>query len=157
MNTIRHGFVNQFFRSSIMKDDFKVANWVHELSNAIPDKEVGISLAYLAGNDLFTSYVTEICSGACVAAHYHPEGIEIYQILSGRGVMKIGSVLADKSIRWDQCVEVKNGDFFTIHPGVVHQLENNSSERLVLIVTCSPTNLSYNRIVTEQKLENETR
>lgn len=134
-----------------MKNDLKISNWEHELSHAIPDKAVGISLAPLAGNDLFASYVTEIHSGACVAAHYHPEGIEIYQILSGKGFMKTGSVLADSTINWDQGVEVKSGDFFTIHPGVVHQLENNTSESLILIVTCSPTNLRYNRIVTEQK------
>jgi len=131
-----------------MKNDLKISNWEHELINAIPDKAVGISLSSLAGNDLFTSYVAEIALGSCVGAHYHPVGIEIYQILSGRGLMKTGSVLADKSIRWNQCVEVKKGDFFTIHPGVVHQLENNYSERLILIVTCSPTNLRHNRVVT---------
>lgn len=132
-----------------MKDGLKVSHWAHELGNAIPDKAVGISLAPLAGNDSFTSYVTEIPPGVSVAAHYHPEGIEIYQILSGKGLMKTGSVTAGHSVRWEQCVDVTSGDFFTIHPGTVHQLENNSSERLILIVTCSPTNLSYNRIVTE--------
>ncbi|MBY0271799.1 MAG: cupin domain-containing protein [Alphaproteobacteria bacterium] len=140
-----------------MKNDLKVSHWAHELSNAIPDKAVGISLAPLAGDDLFTSYVAEIPVGACVAAHYHPKGIEIYQILAGKGLMKIGSVTADQPVRWDQCREVTSGDFFTIHPGIVHQLENNSLERLILIVTCSPTNLSYNRIVTEQKVENAAR
>lgn len=137
-----------------MKKDLKVSHWAHKLSNASPDKAVGISLAPLAGDDSFTSYVTEIPEGAYVAAHYHPEGSEIYQILSGKGLMKTGSVAADQSVKWDQCAEVTSGDFFTIHPGTVHQLENNSSERLILIVTCSPTNLSYNRIVTEQKVEN---
>lgn len=141
----------------MIKSDLKVSHWTHELSNAIPDKAVGISLAPLAGNDLFTSYVTEIPAGACVAAHYHPKGIEIYQILSGKGLIKIGSIAADQSVRWDQCREVTSGDFITIQPGSVHQLENNSSERLILIVTCSPTNLSYNRIVTEQKVENAAR
>lgn len=130
-----------------MKNDLKVSNWKHELSHAIPDKAVGISLAPLAGNDLFTAYVTEISPGSWVIPHYHPEGIEIYQILSGKGIMKTGSIVTDKSINWNQCTEVTSGDFFTIHPGVVHQLENNSSENLLLIVTCSPTNLSYNRIV----------
>lgn len=138
----------------MMKNDLKVSHWAHELSKAIPDKAVGISLAPLAGNDLFTTYVTELRAGACVAAHYHPEGVEIYQILAGKGLMKTGSVASDHSVKWDQCTEVKSGDFFTIHPGTVHKLENNSSERLILIVTCSPTNLSYNRIVTEQKAEN---
>jgi quercetin dioxygenase-like cupin family protein len=131
-----------------MKNDLKIFNWEHELSSAIPDKAVGISLAYLAGNDLFTSYVTEISPGSSVAAHYHPEGIEIYQILFGKGIMKTGSVLPDASVNWNQPAEVQSGDFFTIHPEVVHQLENNSSEKLILIVTCSPTNLSHNRIVT---------
>lgn len=127
-------------------------NW----AMAIPDKAVGISLAPLAGKDLFTSYVTEIPPGVSVAAHYHPEGIEIYQILSGKGLMKTGSVVADQSVKWDQCAEVTSGDFLTIHPDTVHQLENNSPERLTLIVTCSPTNLNYNRIVT-QKVENAAR
>jgi mannose-6-phosphate isomerase-like protein (cupin superfamily) len=141
----------------MIKNDLKVSHWAHELGNAIPDKAVGISLAPLAGNDLFTSYVAEIPAGVSVAAHYHPKGIEIYQILSGKGLMKTGSVAADQSVKWDQCVEVTSGDFFTIHPSTVHQLENNSSERLILIVTCSPTNLSYNRIVTEQEVENAAR
>lgn len=131
-----------------MKNDLKVSNWEQELLNAIPDPAVGISLAQLAGNNQFTTYVAEIPSGSCVAAHYHPEGVEIYQILSGKGTMKTGSILPDESMQWNQPVEVKSGDFFTIHPEVVHQLENNSSEKLILIVTCSPTNLSYNRIVT---------
>lgn len=134
-----------------MKNDLKVCNWIHELDNAILDPSVGISLAPLAGNDLFTSYVTEILPGAHVAAHYHPEGIEIYQILSGRGFMKTGSVSTDKSISWNQGIEVGSGDFFTIYPGVVHRLENNSPEKLILIVTCSPSNLGFNRIVTEVK------
>lgn len=134
-----------------MKNDLKVCNWMRELDNAIPDQSVGISLAPLAGTDLFTSYVTEIPVGNRVAAHYHPKGIEIYQILSGRGFMKTGSVLPDQSINWDHGVEVGSGDFFTIHPGVVHQLENTFSEKLILIVTCSPSNLGDNRIVTKVK------
>ena len=42
--------------------------------------------------------------------------------------MKTGSVMADNAIRWDQPADVKSGDFFTIHAGVVHTLENNFSE-----------------------------
>jgi mannose-6-phosphate isomerase-like protein (cupin superfamily) len=128
--------------------ELKISNWAHELTKAVPDTKVGISLACLAGNDQFTSYVAEINPGAHVTAHYHPVGIEIYQILSGRGVMKTGSILADEVILWSQPVEVQGGDFFTIHPNIVHQLENNSSEKLILIVTCSPSNLGHNRIVT---------
>lgn len=127
----------------------KVSNWVNEINNAIPDPAVGISLASLAGGDMFTSYVSEIPPGRCVAAHYHPQGIEIYQILEGRGLMKTGSLASDQSIQWEQSLEVKKGDFFTIYPGMIHQLENNSSDPLILIVTCSPTNLVYNRVTIE--------
>jgi len=126
----------------------QISNWSRELTHAVPDPEVGISLAFLAGNDQFTSYAVELKSGSHVSAHYHPEGIEIYQILSGAGVIKTGSITADETIKWNQPVEVQSGDFFTIHPGIVHRLENNFSERLILIVTCSPSNLRNNRIVT---------
>ncbi|MBY0501338.1 MAG: cupin domain-containing protein [Alphaproteobacteria bacterium] len=133
-----------------MGTTFKVLNWKHELAHAIPDKAVGISLASLAGNELFTSYVTEISPQSFVAAHYHPEGIEIYQILSGQGMMKTGVVVPDNTIKWNHPTEVQSGDFFTIHPGIVHRLENNSLEKLILIVTCSPSNLVHNRVVVEK-------
>ncbi|MBY0501750.1 MAG: cupin domain-containing protein [Alphaproteobacteria bacterium] len=128
----------------------KVSNWKREIDYAIPDKAVGISLASLAGNELFTSYVTEILPHSFVAAHYHPKGIEIYQILSGQSVMKTGVILPDSTIKWNQPIEVQSGDFFTIYPGMVHRLENNSPETLVLIVTCSPSNLTHNRVVVEK-------
>jgi mannose-6-phosphate isomerase-like protein (cupin superfamily) len=133
-----------------MKTTLKITNWEHELTHAIYDGAVGISLASLAGNGLFTSYVTEILPHSFIAAHYHPEGIEIYQILTGNGVMKTGIVLRDTTIKWNQPAEVQSGDFFTIHPGTVHRLENNSSENLILIVTCSPSNLTDNRVVVEK-------
>ena len=133
-----------------MENILKVLNWEHELAHAIPDKAVGISLASLAGNELFTSYVTEILPHSFVAAHYHPEGIEIYQILSGHGVMETGVVSSNGAVKWNPSKEVRSGDFFTIYAGMVHRLENNSSEKLILIVTCSPSNLTYNRVVTEK-------
>jgi len=131
-----------------MITDLKISNLDRELLNAVPDPEVGISLSFLAGNDQFASYAVELKPGAHVAPHYHPAGVEIYQILSGNGLMKTGLVLPNKSIAWNQSIEVQSGDFFTIYPGIVHKLENNSSERLILIVTCSPSNLDHNRIVT---------
>jgi mannose-6-phosphate isomerase-like protein (cupin superfamily) len=132
-----------------MSTHLNISNWEHELINAVPDPKVGISLSYLAGNEQFTTYAIEFKPGSHVAAHYHPEGIEIYQILSGKGVMKTGSVNADHTIKWDQTAEVQRGDFFTVDAGVVHTLENNSSERLILIVTCSPSHLGHNRVVIE--------
>lgn len=127
--------------------DLKISNWSHELNNAVLDKEVGISLAFLAGDDSFRSYVAEFKPGSHITAHYHPEGIEIYQILSGKGLMKTGSLLSNNDVTWNQPVDVQSGDFFTITPKMVHQLENNFSESLILIVTCSPSNLGHNRIV----------
>ncbi len=134
----------------MIETTLKISNWQDELKNAVPDKAVGISLASLAGNELFTSYVTEILPHSFVAAHYHPEGVEIYQILSGRGMMKTGSVFSNNIIKWEQPTIVQSGDFFTILPEMVHRLENNSSEKLILIVTCSPSNLTYNRVVVEK-------
>ncbi|MBP9691961.1 MAG: cupin domain-containing protein [Alphaproteobacteria bacterium] len=131
-----------------MATKLKISNWAQELSHAVADEAVGISLSPLAGNDQFTSYVVDLKPGAHVTPHYHPTGIEIYQILSGQGVMKTGTVAPGKDIIWDQIVDVKGGDFFTIDPGIVHELENNSADRLILIVTCSPSHLEKNRVVT---------
>ncbi len=125
----------------------KISKMPHQMINAAPDAEVGISLAYLAGNDQFTSYAAEIKPGAHIAAHYHPEGIEIYQIFSGKGLIKTGLRDKNNTVIWDTPVEVECGDFFTIYPNVIHKLENNSSELLILIATCSPNNLDYNRVV----------
>ncbi|MBA3812996.1 MAG: cupin domain-containing protein [Alphaproteobacteria bacterium] len=130
-----------------MTAHLNISNWTDEVSKALPDKEVGISLAFLAGNDQFASYAVELNPGAHVAAHYHPEGIEIYQIVTGLGLMKTGVVQTNNTIMWHEPVDVQIGDFFTIHPGAVHRLENNSSERLILIATCSPSNLRHNRVV----------
>jgi quercetin dioxygenase-like cupin family protein len=60
--------------------------------------------------------------------------------------MKTGSLAPSNDILWNPNIEVKSGDFFTIEPGVVHELENNSSNSLILIVTCSPSHLEWNRV-----------
>jgi hypothetical protein len=69
-----------------MTTHLKISNWAEELYHATLDEKVGISLSPLAGNTQFTSYVVDLKPGAHVTPHYHPEGIEVYQILSVRGL-----------------------------------------------------------------------
>lgn len=133
-----------------MTCNFKISHWEHALENTLSEKTAGITLIPLAGNELFTSYVTEIYAGTHAAVHSPSEKIKIYQIMLGKGFMKTGFLLTDQSVNWNQYLEVKTGDFVTIQPGVVHQLENHSSERLVVIITCPPTTLDHKDIVIEE-------
>jgi mannose-6-phosphate isomerase-like protein (cupin superfamily) len=125
----------------------EVKNWQSVLAQAIQDNAVGISIAYLSGNEEFSMYVTEIKPNSQVGAHYHSKGVEIYQILEGQGVIHIGEPLKDAQVAWVEEVIVKKGDFFTILPGQVHQLKNPYKEKLVLVFGCPSDHLSSDRVV----------
>src|SRR3954464_10058588 len=54
--------------------------------------------------------------GASTTPHYHPRSEEIYYILRGVGLMRIG----------DESVAVTVGDAVAIPPGLVHQITNTA-------------------------------
>ena len=128
-----------------------IKDWQSALAEAKTDEEVGISLGFLGGDDTLHVYAIAIPPSQSVNAHYHPEGVEIYQILEGKGKIKSGYPRADQTVDWLEAKVVKAGDFLTIPAGTVHQLQNDSGERLILIVTCSPSNLQDNRVVTRKE------
>ena len=66
--------------------------------------------------------------GAQTAPHYHPQTEEIYYILSGTAVMKIGS-----DVR-----RVGPGDAIAIPPGQTHTIRNIGTETLVFLCCCAP-------------------
>jgi len=69
-----------------------------------------------------------LLSGQATTPHYHPVAEEIYFITQGEGVMK----LEDESFR------VRVGDAIAIPNGLVHQIMNDSKEKLVFLCQCSP-------------------
>ena len=69
-----------------------------------------------------------LLAGASTTPHYHPRTEEIYYILSGRGLMRIGP----------ESQQVSPGDAIAIPPGAVHQITNPGPERLTFLCCCAP-------------------
>jgi mannose-6-phosphate isomerase-like protein (cupin superfamily) len=66
--------------------------------------------------------------GGQTTPHYHPQTEEIYYILTGTAVMKIGS-----DVR-----RVGPGDAIAIPPGQTHTIRNDGEEMLVFLCCCAP-------------------
>lgn len=66
--------------------------------------------------------------GLATTPHYHPVTEEIYYILEGSGLMRIG----------DEHRDVVAGDAIAIPPGQVHQITNTGSVVLKFLCCCAP-------------------
>jgi len=66
--------------------------------------------------------------GSSTTPHYHPKTEEIYFILEGAGLMRIGE---EKRL-------VGPGDAIAIPPGAVHELTNVGGSVLRLLCCCAP-------------------
>ncbi len=127
----------------------KITNWEQALNLAKEDCAVGIRIATLTENIYFGMHVTEILPNRKVGAHYHQEGIEIYSILSGYGVLHTALPNPNGEPVNILSNPVKAGDFFNVNPGIIHQLENTSKELLILVFGCPASHLSSDRILTK--------
>jgi mannose-6-phosphate isomerase-like protein (cupin superfamily) len=128
--------------------DLAIKNWKKSLEKTETDKEVGIKIADLTGNETFSMYVTEIPPKAKINAHYHENGIEIYQILSGSGTMHTASPDKNGKAINIRRSPVSEGDFFTVEEKTIHQLENTGDIPLVLIFGCPRSHLGEDRKIT---------
>jgi len=124
-----------------------VSNIYEALKDAKWDETVGIKIVKLTGNDSFAFYASEIDAYKRVVAHYHTEGVEVYQVIEGKGNIYIGTPKDDGEVDWKQPVSVKAGDCFTVNSPEVHQLVNISSERLVIVFACPFSHISTDRII----------
>jgi mannose-6-phosphate isomerase-like protein (cupin superfamily) len=79
--------------------------------------------------------------GQAVAPHHHREIEEIYYILSGRGVMKVG----------DEKREVAAGDAIYVPRGNSHTLENTGAEPIKLLLVCGPAFFYEDEILDAQE------
>lgn len=66
--------------------------------------------------------------GATTAAHHHIRTEEIYYILEGEGLMRIG----------EETRRVGVGDAIAIPPGAVHQITNTGATVLKFLCCCAP-------------------
>lgn len=67
-------------------------------------------------------------SGQSTRAHFHPKAEEIYYLLSGMGLMRVGS--EEKVVR--------SGDAIAIPPGISHKISQIGKDDLVFLCCCSP-------------------
>ncbi len=135
----------------------QIRNWRTVLGAAELDPAVNIRIAALTDNTEFNLYVTEILPGLSVGAHSHNEGIEVYEILQGMGVLHTLKITNEntKAPELIQHTTVKAGDFFEIPARVIHQLENNGNTPLILIFGCPPAHLSTDRVLAQDLLTQE--
>lgn len=66
--------------------------------------------------------------GAQTTPHHHPRTEEIYYILEGQGLMRIGVETRTVSV----------GDAIAIPPGQVHQISNTGEGMLKFLCCCAP-------------------
>lgn len=124
-------------------------NILQELKNAPVDTSANIRIVKLTGSEELSVYVAEIAAHTELNPHYHTDGIEAYQIYSGDGVMKTGT-LSDGNVIWNEPIAVSVGDFFSIEEWTVHQLCNESSLPLIAIFTCPENHVSSDRFFTQK-------
>jgi len=111
------------------------------------DKEVGIKVTPMAGDDSLSLLVAEVAARKVLKPHYHKNSIEIYFIEQGEGIMKLGDVKDDGDVQWTKVLDVKKGDCITVNAGQVHTLENQGPENVIIIVSCPITNITTDRYV----------
>ncbi|HWG90234.1 MAG TPA: cupin domain-containing protein [Candidatus Thermoplasmatota archaeon] len=69
-----------------------------------------------------------VAPGKRTTLHYHRVSEEIYHIVSGHGLMRLG----------DDQFEMGPGDTIAIAPGVPHAIANVGRDELVFLCCCSP-------------------
>jgi mannose-6-phosphate isomerase-like protein (cupin superfamily) len=121
-----------------------------ELKEALTDDATGVKLVKITGDSNISVYAAEIAPKTELNPHYHKVGIETYQVLEGRGVMKVGEY-KDDTVRWTDTFKVKQGDCFSISPPQVHQIINTSDQILRTIFTCPSDHLGQDRYFCKEK------
>lgn len=119
-------------------------NMYRSLEHAGMDERSGIKIERVTGDEQFSLYIAEILPQTWLKPHYHLHDIEIYQILEGAGIMRIGSRGGD-SLVWEEEFPVGKGDCFTIPEGTVHQIGNMTDQALIACFTCPPSHLGDDR------------
>lgn len=114
-----------------------------QMAGAMPPGESRLSLL-LRDDGRRCFFLNELAPGSRVLTHYHREDSEIYLILEGHGTLLLRAPADEQVSR----LPARRGDLFRIDPGVVHQLINDGSDPLRLVLACRVTHLGSDRVVT---------
>jgi mannose-6-phosphate isomerase-like protein (cupin superfamily) len=120
----------------------EIQNVNQQLRNLVPDSQSDIEILKLTEGPM-SLWLARLQKDRQLAAHYHREGAEIYQVLDGEGVIELGRVSAS-GVQWFEEHPVSSGDLFEIPPGIVHRL-SSSAQGLNLIFVTADSHLSSDR------------
>lgn len=122
----------------------KIFNTTQVFSLLQQDEKSDITLRRLTESSL-SVYAAELKAGKKLPAHYHHTGGEIYQVVSGEGLMETGRV-EGTSVVWTASFPIKAGDVFEVPPAMVHKLYNPGIAALRLIFFTPPSHLEEDRV-----------
>jgi len=137
-----------------MSAEANVKNFFECLKTARIDPAVGIRIIRVTGDDQNGMYVAELEPHRSITAHYHRGGSEIYQIVHGEGKIHSGVPSSDGNAAWNNPVEVKSGDCFTVQEGEVHQLENTGSLPMIAIIVSPAAHIGHDRFIVKGAIPN---
>ena len=129
-------------------DFLDIKAMIKSLSNKKIDD--GIFIQQLSNDADFAGFLTFVKPGVSSKPHYHKEGIEIYHVLSGEGLLQTWQ--KDNAKVVDQ-QKIAKGHFYNIAPNVVHQIKNKGSEDLKMMFFCDPKHISIDRVEVRMRHE----
>ncbi len=111
--------------------EVKITNYHEALRTATPDHE-GTLVAKLI--DLPVGMVVEeIPPSLAIAPHYHDAGDDFFMILSGECTLYLADLADDKKTHLNpRRIQLKPGDTYAVPPKVIHGIESNHSEKIVI-------------------------
>jgi mannose-6-phosphate isomerase-like protein (cupin superfamily) len=125
-----------------------VQNLFLRIDAAPVDPKTGIRITRITGDEGCSLFAAEIAPKTRLRPHYHEHGIELYQILEGTGSMRVGRKIG-AAVRWDREFPVRKGDSFTIEEGMVHQLANPGTDKLLAAFVCPQAHVGKDRFFVE--------
>lgn len=118
-----------------------IVNWKEVIGSCKYDSAVGIRIAKLAGNDNFSTFITEIDPQKKVKPHFHKNGDEHYHIISGKGTMYLKNVLTGEGGSY----LVSEKESFVVPENYLHELTNSGDVPLILMFSCPISHLNEDR------------
>ncbi|WP_428603634.1 cupin domain-containing protein [Sedimenticola sp.] len=121
------------------------ANLYTALKHAEFDPVVGIGLARLTGDTSLSVYATEIAPGKQLKAHHHQQGVEVYLVIRGSGVMWMQGGADHNRDAAGTYRPLHKGDVLMVPAMTVHQLSNPGPDPLVMVFVCPPAHITTDR------------
>ena len=116
----------------------------------IPDSLSDIQTSTLINNPATALIIAELKAGRKLPAHYHLQNSEIYQVLSGNGLIELGTLTAEQAVNWEKSVMIKAGDVFEVPAGKVHRLTGGDADLRLVFIT-PPAHLADDRYFINKK------